>query len=66
MCTNLPWGILVVFIIFLNIFIAFEVRTFPGFYPKEIIRESCRIFMCQDVPHSVLCNIKKKMKLLTA
>lgn len=46
----------------LNIFIVFEVRTLPVFYPKEIIRESCRIFMCQDVAYSVICNLKKKKK----
>jgi hypothetical protein len=44
-------------------FIVFEVRTLPGFSPKEIIREACKFFMCQDVLCSVICNIKKEKKM---
>ena len=45
----------------LNVLIVFEVRTLPAFYPKEIIWESRRIFMCQNIPYSI-CNLKKNKK----
>ena len=45
----------------LNVLTVFDVRTLPAFYPKEIIRESGRIFMCQNIPYSI-CNLKKKKK----
>ena len=45
----------------LNVLTVFEVRTLPAFYPMEIIRESGRIFMCQNIPYSI-CNLKKKKK----
>lgn len=66
MCVNFPSGILTVPIKAFNMVTVFEVRTFSGFYPGEIMREAWTIFMCQGRLCWIICNIKREeMESLT-